>query len=174
MKPFVLLLFLGLWSSSLLAQVKPKKGMKAIFAEQICKDLDGKEQSLSDILQEQQGKVVFLDIWASWCGPCKEEMKASKALQSKLNSSEVVFIYLSIDESDLAWKKAVQKLNLKPLGLHYRRGQKAATELMQFLRARTIPRYVIFDRKGIPVELDAAFPSEEECLEQLQSALKNP
>lgn len=57
------------------------------------KSLDGKVLSMDSL----RNKVVFLNIWATWCGPCKAEMPTIQSLYSKINSKDIVFVILSID-----------------------------------------------------------------------------
>jgi thiol-disulfide isomerase/thioredoxin len=58
------------------------------------KDLNGKSISVTDF----KDKVVFLNIWATWCGPCRTEMPSIQSLYDKTDHSKVVFIMLSLDE----------------------------------------------------------------------------
>jgi thiol-disulfide isomerase/thioredoxin len=60
------------------------------------KDLDGKKINFTDY----KGKVVFLNLWATWCGPCRAEMPGIQGLYSKLQNDDIRFVMLSIDEDN--------------------------------------------------------------------------
>jgi thiol-disulfide isomerase/thioredoxin len=66
--------------------------------------LDGKTVNLSDL----KGKVVFVNLWASWCPPCRAEMPGIEALYKKVDHSKVAFVMLSLDEDAAKARKFVQ------------------------------------------------------------------
>lgn len=68
-------------------------------------DANGKKVSLSDF----KGKYVFLDFWASWCGPCKPQIPFLKAANDKFKSKNFVMVGISLDGTREAWMKAVEK-----------------------------------------------------------------
>ena len=66
--------------------------------------LDGKAVNLSDL----EGKVVFVNLWASWCPPCRAEMPGIEALYKKVDHSKIVFVMLSLDDNAAKARKFVE------------------------------------------------------------------
>lgn len=125
--------------------------------------VDGKLVSLSDF----RGKVVYLDFWASWCGPCRAEIPAAKKLEEEFRNKDVVFLAVSIDESEKAWKKLIKEQALP--GIHLLSTGNFDAEAAKLYNVKGIPRYFIIDKDGKIVDSDAARPSSgaKESLEKL-------
>src|SRR6185503_5263408 len=76
------------------------------------KDVNGKTFTMSEL----KGKVVYIDFWASWCGPCRRQMPFSKQLHDGLTDKQkkdIVFLYISIDADENNWKKAMTDLGME-------------------------------------------------------------
>ncbi|WP_179197900.1 TlpA family protein disulfide reductase [Hymenobacter crusticola] len=125
---------------------------------------------LTDLLATQRGKVVLLDLWASWCAPCQEEMPASVALTRRYGARGLVVLYLSVDQERAAWQKALRQL---PAGTrqHYRFRQPKASAFLQAFDVRTVPRYILLDRSGIVRDPDAVRPSDPRLRDILEKLL---
>ncbi|MCE2440856.1 MAG: TlpA family protein disulfide reductase [Candidatus Latescibacteria bacterium] len=108
-------------------------------------DLDGQPVSLSQF----RGKVVLLDFWASWCGPCIGNLPYIRELKKKTTDLPVVFVNLSLDSSDAAWRKAIDKHGIK--GVHVRSGVWGSGTTSAY-NVRAIPAYFLVDPQGIIVE----------------------
>lgn len=108
------------------------------------RDATGREVRLSDF----RGKVVYLDFWASWCGPCLLEMPASARLRQQFASQDVVFLYVSVDAKEQAWKAALTKPGLD--GPNARHGWAPGFEAPapKEYKVEAIPAYFIIDRNG--------------------------
>lgn len=127
-------------------------------------DLKGKSFTLDDF----KGKVVYVDVWASWCGPCRREFPFSKQMQEKLTDKQkkkIVFLYLSIDDTQEAWKKAVEQLDLQ--GEHGWAEGGWNSKITQFFGIQSIPRYIIIDKNGNIASINAKRPSDESVLKDL-------
>jgi len=66
--------------------------------------LDGKINSLKDIIEKYKGKLILLDFWASWCAPCIENMPFSVKLEKLYKNKGIVFIYMSLDKDESKWQ----------------------------------------------------------------------
>lgn len=119
-------------------------------------DINGNKVSLSDF----KGKVVYLDIWATWCPPCMAEMAYSKPLKAKYkDSTDIVFLNISVDADQNKWKKTVAKKKIAGVNLNSVKGLDA--NILSNYRADYIPKYVLIDRQGNIYEFDAKRPSDE-------------
>lgn len=105
--------------------------------------------TLSEILKHQQGKILYVDFWASWCAPCREGMKFSTFLRHELADKNITFIYLSIDKTINPWQKANQKEGLAKYPDTYLVVESEGFK--NFCREQkltSIPHYMIFDRQA--------------------------
>jgi thiol-disulfide isomerase/thioredoxin len=132
--------------------------------------------SVEQLLAPYRGKIVYLDIWGTWCGWCKVEMGYVPELKKKMSGKDIVFLYLSHDEdnADKKWREYVQ-LN-RITGEHVRmtkeRIKKIWDELLPDEETRNYPTYFIFGRDGKAVVKKAKRPSDGEVLyEQLSELL---
>lgn len=105
-------------------------------------DLDGQSVSLSQF----RGKVVLLDFWASWCGPCIGNLPYLKKIKKETAGQPVVFVNLSLDSSDAAWRKAIEEHGIE--GVHVRSGVSGSGPAVDY-NVRGIPAYFLVDPQGM-------------------------
>jgi thiol-disulfide isomerase/thioredoxin len=132
-------------------------------------DANGNTVPLRDILSIYQGKVVYIDFWASWCGPCIQEMPSSAILQDRLTGKEVVFLYMSSDEDESAWKAAISKYNIK--GLHIRMNSRLGAEATKLFGIEAIPHYALVNKQGKVFKAAASSPSNPQTFADIQQLL---
>ena len=132
--------------------------------------------SISEALKPLRGKVVYVDVWATWCGPCKEMFSHVPAFKEKAKDLDVAYLYLSIDrpQAEEAWRKAIPYYQLK--GYHLLAGQELAAavyrELGNAQGSLAIPRFLIVDKEGNIVVPNAASPDQpDKLIEQLKAVL---
>jgi thiol-disulfide isomerase/thioredoxin len=118
--------------------------------------------SLNEILKQNKGKIVYIDFWASWCMPCRSSMQELPRIWSKYSSSPISFIYISIDEKKGAWEAAVKEENLNSQKYNYLVSDPKNSSLLNQYSIREIPRYMIFDKEGKVVQLNAPSPESKE------------
>jgi len=124
-------------------------------------DLKGKKVKLEDF----KGKVVYIDFWASWCGPCRRQMPFSRQLHEQLTpkqKKQLVFLYISIDASEEGWRKAIDEMGVQ--GVNVISPGNWSSEACRYFQIGSIPRYMIMDKKGEIVEPNAPRPSDETLL----------
>ena len=130
--------------------------------------------SLEDAVKPFKGKVVYIDVWATWCGPCLKEFQYLPALKEKAHNMDVVYLYISIDrpEERKKWEKTIAYHQLKGYHLlvNEKLGKSLYPELGNERQILSIPCFVIIDKTGKIVIRHAAAPSEpEKVIEQLST-----
>jgi peroxiredoxin len=118
-----------------------------------CRDINGKEVSLVDF----KGKIVYMDIWATWCGPCRGEIPYAEKLGEEMRDEDVVFLCVSIDADEDAWKKFVKKKEMH--GVHVISKGEFDSPIATLYGVTGIPNYVLIDREGKIVNSNASRPS---------------
>ena len=108
-------------------------------------DLDGRPVSLSQF----RGKVVLLDFWASWCGPCIGNLPDLRRIKKETAGQPVVFLNLSLDSSDAEWRKAIETHQIE--GVHVRAGAWRSKTTGAY-SVRGIPAYFLVDPQGMILE----------------------
>mgnify|MGYP001257695760 CR=1 FL=1 len=117
------------------------------------------EEKFNKFLETNRGvRPVYIDFWASWCGPCIGEMPSSMELVEKYKG-KIAFVYLSLDDDIEAWKKAIKKYNIDRTFMthHFRIGSNS--DAAKLFSVDKIPRYILIDKQGNYVNLDARRPS---------------
>ncbi|PBQ33122.1 hypothetical protein CNR22_15485 [Sphingobacteriaceae bacterium] len=120
----------------------------------------GKKVSLSDF----KGKIIYLDFWASWCGPCVRELAFSKKIKPEYEGKDIVFLYISIDEDEKSWKNGITKNEIHGVNLIAPSFDNA---LCDSYNVKGIPSYFLIGRDGKIIDNNPPRPSEEEALKKL-------
>jgi thiol-disulfide isomerase/thioredoxin len=133
--------------------------------------------ALRTLYQHFSGKTIFVDVWATWCGPCKREFAYKKELETFLKENDVVPLYISIDkpEREEKWKEMIKYYDLK--GYHVRTNEALLADVYNYFGRNgnlSIPRYAIIGKDGLTIQPDAKRPSQgKELIEQIEKSLKN-
>ena len=109
---------------------------------------DGKA-ILDKIIEPYRGKIVYLDIWGTWCAPCKRKLSESHKLKAELEDYDIVYLYLANRSPEKSWKNVIAEYNLTESNcVHYNlpAGQQHAVE--QYVGLTGYPTYRLFDKQG--------------------------
>jgi thiol-disulfide isomerase/thioredoxin len=126
-------------------------------------DINGKNVALSSF----KGKYLYIDTWATWCGPCRGEIPDLKKLEEKYHDKNIVFISISIDDDKAAWENFVEKEKLQGVQLYIKGWENPYNE---FFMINSIPRFILIDREGKIIDANAERPSGkiEETIAKLE------
>lgn len=132
-------------------------------------DVNDKPVSFNDF----RGKYVYIDVWATWCGPCKKEIPFLKELEHEYREKDIVFMSVSVDElkDKQKWKDFVKNENLKGVQLMADKAFKSA--IAKNYEINAIPRFLLFDKEGKIISIDAYRPSNPKLRNQLNRLLGN-
>ena len=134
---------------------------------------DGSQVSLDDVLHRYAGKVIYLDVWASWCGPCRHQAPYLESLRTAFAKDSVVFLSISIDADPLDWKQAMTELGTAGSGTDFLLLDGHHSTLNNILHIKGVPRYALLDRNGRFVDKDAPFPSTDEAEARIRTLLRS-
>lgn len=129
-----------------------QQGAKVESAEASYVDMEGKAVSLANL----KGKYVYIDIWASWCGPCRAEIPFLKELEKKMEGKNICFVSISLDARKNDWAKMVEKQGLK--GFQWYGGPNAPIAVDYNITG--IPRFLLLDRDGKMLDSNMRRPSD--------------
>lgn len=126
-------------------------------------EVDG-EKILESIVANYKGKALFVDFWATWCGPCLNAMKTIKPFKPEMVDKGVLTIYISNASSPYAkWIGMLPDIG----GLHYYLDEKQWDKLSNKYDIQGIPTYMIFDKKGNKAFEATGYPGNDKIKEEL-------
>jgi hypothetical protein len=123
-------------------------------------------------LSDFKGKYVYIDVWATWCGPCIAEIPFLKKVEEKYDGKNIAFVSISVDvQKDFEkWKKFVEDKQLG--GIQLFADKNWNSDFIKSFGINSIPRFILIDPSGKVVSADAARPSDSKLSEQLDALLK--
>lgn len=127
------------------------------------------ENILQTILDKYKGKAVLIDIWATWCGPCRAGHKAMAPLKEQMKGQNVQFIYITSPSSPLAtWQEMLKDID----GDHYYLTQEQYKYILEKYESDGIPTYAIYNTKGEQTFKHIGFPGNDAIRKELEAASK--
>jgi len=140
--------------------IGPKPAINFTYTDQ-----NGKMVSLSDY----KGKVVVVDVWATWCAPCKVEIPYLKKMEEAFKDKDVTFISVSLDypKDKQKWLEMLKEKDMNGIQLF----AGGWTKITKDYAIATIPRFMVFDKMGNVVSTDAPRPSDAKLKQMLEKEL---
>lgn len=125
-----------------------------------------------ELLKREQGKLLYVDIWASWCIPCRAAMPASTQLREAYKDQAISFIYVSIDENAKSWEMAARAEGLLSYPNSFLLKDPRRAAMIQKLGVQSIPRYLLYNKKGVLVNANAPGPETPAIKALIDESLK--
>ena len=150
--------------------------------QQIAKELTGNESVffkkyddvapeniLQTILDNYKGRAVLIDMWATWCGPCRAGHKTMAPLKEELKGRNIKFVYIASPSSPpTTWQKMIKDID----GDHYYLTEEQNHYILSHYESSGIPTYAIYDTKGHQTYKSIGFPGNDVIRKELEAASK--
>lgn len=117
-------------------------------------DISDGEKLLRHILEPYKGKLVLLDVWGTWCSPCKKALAHSKEEFERLAPYDVVYLYMANSSPEESWNNIIKLYDLVGDNIaHYRLPAAQQSAIENYLNIRSFPSYRLFDKEGNLVDM---------------------
>ena len=127
------------------------------------------ENILQTILDKYKGKAVLIDIWATWCGPCRAGHRMMAPLKEELKGKDIQFVYITSPTSPLTtWQEMIKGID----GDHYYLTAEQYSYILGKYESNGIPTYAIYDRNGGQTYKSMGFPGLDKIKEEIENAMK--
>ena len=126
------------------------------------------EQIIEAIVDQYKGEVIFIDYWATWCGPCINAMKTIQSIKPEMKDLGVVSVYISNESSPKnRWLSMLPDIG----GVHYYLTEEQWRAVSSKYGIKGIPTYMVFDKDGKKVFESVGFPGNEKVLDEIKKVL---
>jgi thiol-disulfide isomerase/thioredoxin len=130
------------------------------------------EALLKKIIEPYKGKLVLLDIWGTWCGPCKEALSHSTEEYARLKDYDIQYLYLANRSPQDSWQNVIKEYNVSgPNVAHYNLPDEQQAAIERHLNVHSWPTYKLFNRNGDLLDIDVD-PRNLENLARLLEQMK--
>ena len=127
------------------------------------------ENILQTILDNYKGKALLIDMWATWCGPCRAGHKTMAPLKEELKGRNIKFVYITSPSSPpTTWQKMIKDID----GDHYYLTEEQNHYILSHYESSGIPTYAIYDTKGHQTYKSIGFPGNDVIRKELEAASK--
>ncbi len=129
-------------------------------------DINGSLVSLEDL----KGKLVYIDIWATWCMPCVKEIPSLKEMEEHFKGKDIYFVSICKDDSKENWKKMVDKKELGGIQLF---APESDIPFFNDYLVTGVPRFILLDKEGKIINANEKRPSNPDLINEIEEYLKD-
>ena len=127
------------------------------------------EDILQTILDNYKGKAVLIDMWATWCGPCRAGHKAMAPIKNDLKDKNIQFVYITSPSSPpTTWQEMIKEID----GDHYYLTEEQNHYILNHFESEGIPTYAIYNTKGEQTYKSIGFPGLDTIKNEIDKAQK--
>jgi thiol-disulfide isomerase/thioredoxin len=117
------------------------------------------------LINPYKGKVIYVDFWGTWCGPCKGEMPYVKAIKDAVKGKDVIFMYFANNSPEESWKNVINENKLTgENSVHYRLPNEQQRIIENRLSINSFPTYILIDKDGNINNMKPPRPSDNQVL----------
>jgi thiol-disulfide isomerase/thioredoxin len=137
-------------------------------------DLTDGEDIFRKIVEPYRGRFIYLDVWGTWCAPCKEMMKYVPQMKEQLKDLDIVYLFLASRSNEEPWKTAIAQFHLTGENcIHYNLPDKQQSALERYIGVGGYPTYKIVAPNGNLLPTEAPRPNHPEAIRNMIEKLKD-
>ncbi len=135
--------------------------------ELLLTDVNGISLTFDQAISTHKGNVIYVDFWASWCSPCREEMSHSVKLHERYKGKGLIFMNIVVWDTFKSWTLIKPKFENNPQIFYYFAVNSQTSRQLENLKVDLIPHFMLYDRKGKLVNQNAPRPKNQNVYEEI-------
>lgn len=129
------------------------------------KDAKDADELLKKLTEPYLGKIIHIDFWGTWCGPCRTQMEYAGKVKDALKDKDVIFMYFANRSPEDSWKNVIKQFDLTGENVvHYNLPEEQQSMLERRLGVNSFPTYMIMDKTGKIVDMNPPMPMQTDQL----------
>ena len=130
------------------------------------------EKILKKLLEPYKGKIVLIDVWGTWCGPCKAALSHSQELYERLSKYDIQYVYFANRSPKDSWENIIKEYNVTgPNVAHFNLPEEQQAAIEHYLKVNSFPTYKLVDPQGNVLDIKVS-PFNLQALEEVIKMLQ--